>query len=82
MQLNPIAEEMWILYILSGIDIGTATTLVGIILHYNLWPHAHMEHMEQIWPHANMEHIIYPGTGGAKERARTIQGDLIRTAHP
>ena len=73
---------MWILYILIGIVIGTVTTSIGIALHFNLWHHARMEHMEQMRPRANMEHTTYPGTGGAKERARIIQVDLIRTAHP
>ena len=73
---------MWILHVFIEIVIGTTTTLIGIALYYYLWPHANMEHMEQIRPHENMEHAIYPGTGGAKERARRIQRDLIRTAHP
>ena len=58
-----------IFYIPIGIVIGTTTTSIGIIPYFNLWPYA------------NMEHIIYPGTGGAKERARFSQMDLIWTAH-
>ena len=67
---NQIAKEMCVFYTFIGIIIGTIATLIGMTAYSNLRCKA------------DLERTIYPGTGNVRDRARDIQRDLIRTAHP